>query len=105
MPRVIHLSGFVIALLAFVISQSRAGDPPDIVSTKSEAHDVIVIGGTPAGVAAAMAASRSQKTVILIERSPVLGGVLSSGVIRLDDMYVEPNSGPVAGYGGRSRPW
>lgn len=56
-------------------------------------YDVVVIGGTPAGVAAAIAAARADKTVIIIEQTPVLGGVLSSGVLRLDDKYVESNSG------------
>jgi len=56
-------------------------------------YDVVVIGGTPAGVAAAIAAGRANKSVIIIEQSPVLGGVLSSGVIRLDDRYVASNSG------------
>ena len=31
--------------------------------------------------------------MIIIEQAPVLGGVLSSGVLRLDDKYVESNSG------------
>jgi hypothetical protein len=56
-------------------------------------YDVVIIGGTPAGVAAAIAAARADKTVIIIEQAPVLGGVLSSGVLRLDDKYVESNSG------------
>ncbi|MDA0350482.1 MAG: FAD-dependent oxidoreductase [Verrucomicrobia bacterium] len=56
-------------------------------------YDVVVIGGTPAGVAAAIAAARADKTVIIIEQAPILGGVLSSGVLRLDDKYVESNSG------------
>ena len=41
--------------------------------------DVVVIGGTPAGVAAAIAAARADKTVFIIEQAPSLGGVLSSG--------------------------
>ena len=31
--------------------------------------------------------------MIIIEQAPCLGGVLSSGVLRLDDKYVESNSG------------
>ncbi len=58
-------------------------------------YDIVVIGGTPAGVAAAIAASRAGKRVIIIEQSPVLGGVLSSGVLRLDDYYIESNSGVI----------
>ena len=61
--------------------------------TQANEYDVVVVGGTPAGVAAAIAAARADKTVILIEQTPVLGGVLSSGVLRLDDKYVESNSG------------
>ena len=63
------------------------------IQISSSTYDVVVIGGTPAGVAAAIAAGRAGKSVILIEQSPVLGGVHSSGVIRLDDLYVESNSG------------
>lgn len=56
-------------------------------------YDIVVIGGTPAGIAAAIAAGRSGKSVIIVEQAPVLGGVLSSGVARLDDYVVEANSG------------
>ena len=70
-----------------------AGKTPLAVHIPASTYDVVVIGGTPAGVAAAIAAGRAGKSVILIEQSPVLGGVHSSGVIRLDDLYVESNSG------------
>lgn len=56
-------------------------------------YDVVVVGGTPAGVAAAIGAGRLGMKVIIVEQSPVLGGVLSSGVNRLDDYVVETNSG------------
>ena len=64
-----------------------------VAAKQDHDYDVVVIGGTPAGVAAAIAAARADKTVIIIEQSPVLGGVLASGVLRLDDKYVESNSG------------
>ena len=102
--RVIRLPGIVVALLACSISHAMADDPPDAGSTKSiPPYDVVVIGGTPAGIAAAIAAGRARKTVILIEQSPVLGGVLSSGVIRLDDLYVESNSGVMEEFRQRVR--
>lgn len=73
------------------------------ITRQASNYDVVVIGGTPAGVAAAIAAGRAGKTVVLVEQSPVLGGVLSSGVIRLDDLYVESNSGVMEEFRQRVR--
>ena len=60
-----------------------------VVAAKEQTYDVVVVGGTPAGVAAAIAAGRMGKTVLLVEQSPVLGGMLNL----LDDEPVELNSG------------
>jgi len=82
------------ALLLVVILQDGVATEGSVtVQSPARDYDVAVIGGTPAGIAAAIAAGRAGKTVVLIEQSPVLGGMLSSGVIRLDDLYVESNSG------------
>ena len=82
------------ALLLVVILQAGvAAEGSVTVQSPARDYDVAVIGGPPAGIAAAIAAGRAGKTVVLIEQSPVLGGMLSSGVIRLDDLYVESNSG------------
>src|SRR5580692_2109237 len=63
------------------VSES-AGTAP--VVTRS---DVVVVGGGPAGVAAAVAAARENLSVTLIERYPYLGGLASGGmVLVLDDM-------------------
>lgn len=49
--------------------------------------DVLVIGGGPAGLAAAVAAARQGADTILVERYPYLGGLASGGmVLLLDDM-------------------
>src|SRR6185295_3674018 len=49
--------------------------------------DVLVVGGGPAGFAAAIAARREGCSVTLIERYPYLGGLASGGmVLVLDDM-------------------
>jgi hypothetical protein len=66
-------------------------------------YDVVVIAATPAGIAAAIAAGRTGKSVMLIEQSPVLGGVLSSGVLRLDDQLAEANSGVMEDFRQRVR--
>src|SRR4029453_5349171 len=50
--------------------------------------DVVVVGGGPAGVAAAIAAARNGAKVALLERYNHLGGLASGGVVRvLDDMW------------------
>src|SRR5258708_37659385 len=49
--------------------------------------DVVVVGGGPSGLAAAVAASRLGAKVTLLERYPYLGGLASGGmVLVLDDM-------------------
>lgn len=39
-------------------------------------YDVVVIGGGPAGLAAAIAAKKSEAKVLLLEREGRLGGIL-----------------------------
>ena len=49
--------------------------------------DVLVVGGGPAGQAAAIAARRLGASVTLVERYPYLGGLAAGGmVLVLDDM-------------------
>src|SRR5512138_3084981 len=50
--------------------------------------DVLVVGGGPAGMAAALAAARNGASTILLERYNHLGGLASGGmVLVLDDMW------------------
>src|SRR5215469_13412910 len=49
--------------------------------------DLLVVGGGPAGIAAAVAGARNGLSVTLVERYPYLGGLASGGmVLVLDDM-------------------
>ncbi len=53
-------------------------------------HQVVVVGGGPAGVGAAVAAARHGADVCLVERYPYLGGLASGGmVLVLDDLTNE----------------
>ncbi|MBX3439107.1 MAG: FAD-dependent oxidoreductase [Planctomycetaceae bacterium] len=47
-------------------------------------YDVAVIGGTPGGVAAAVAAARLGRTVVLVEEHAHLGGMSASGLGKSD---------------------
>lgn len=50
--------------------------------------DVVVVGGGPAGISAAVSAARNGADVTLLERYPYLGGLASGGmVLVLDDMH------------------
>lgn len=53
--------------------------------------DLVVVGGGPAGIAAAVAGARKGLSVTLLERYPYLGGLASGGmVLVLDDMCDGP---------------
>ncbi|MGI9423973.1 MAG: FAD-dependent oxidoreductase [Hyphomicrobiaceae bacterium] len=66
---------------------SKAEHVPVVART-----DVVVIGGGPAGVSAAVSAARNGGSVTLIERYHHLGGMASGGmVLVLDDMVNEGN--------------
>lgn len=50
------------------------------ISALSDYYDIIVYGGTPAGIIASIQAAKMGKTVLLIEPGSHLGGMMSSGL-------------------------
>ena len=68
------------------VDEPASGQTPVVAEA-----DVLVMGGGPAGTAAAIAASRNGAKVTLVERYPYLGGLASGGmVLVLDDMTNGP---------------
>jgi hypothetical protein len=58
---------------------------------------VLVVGGTPAGVAAALAAARLGDDVTLVAQRPVFGGVLTDATMDQWDLNLAPDGTPVEG--------
>jgi hypothetical protein len=56
---------------------------------------ILVVGGTPAGVAAAFAAARAGADVTLVVRRPQLGGILTDGMMDQWDLNVAPDGGTI----------
>jgi hypothetical protein len=59
--------------------------------------DVLVVGGTPAGVAAAVAAARRGAEVTLVAGRPRLGGILTDAMMDQWDLNVAPGGGTIQG--------
>ncbi len=59
----------------------------------ASAADVLVVGGSPAGCAAAIAAARRGRSVTLLEPTPVLGGLSANGVHAFDTGTMQSISG------------
>lgn len=74
-----------------------------LASSRSVALDaapgpgVLVVGGTPAGVAAAVAAARYGEDVTLVAQRPQLGGVLTDALMDQWDLNLAPDGTPVQG--------
>jgi hypothetical protein len=53
---------------------------PDARDVEVRTADVVVVGGTPGGIAAALAAARAGHSVLLLERTSHLGGLPANGL-------------------------
>lgn len=74
---------FTIALAVICIVWSAAG--PTAAETVNEANkprsfDVVIVGGTPGGIMAAVAAARCGHTAVILERTKHVGGLPANGL-------------------------
>lgn len=72
---------------------------PSIIRPVSaqDALPVLVVGGTPAGVAAAVAAARQGVDVTLVSARPQLGGILTDAMMDQWDLNLAPDGGTIQG--------
>ena len=69
------------ALLSLPLAGARAFEP---INGNVASFDVVVIGGTPGGIAAAVTAARHGHTVALVVDHPHIGGMSASGLGKSD---------------------
>ena len=72
------IAGFVVAIAAVFVAGDAQGE------AGGKIYDVVVYGGTSAGVAAAVQVKRLGKTVVLIEPTQRLGGLTTGGLGQTD---------------------
>ncbi len=57
-----------------------------------KSYDVVVVGGTPGGIACAVRAAREGLSVLLVQHNRHLGGMLTNGLMQWDAIYGGPRS-------------
>ncbi|MBI3948239.1 MAG: FAD-dependent oxidoreductase [Armatimonadetes bacterium] len=67
--------------------------PATANAPKGNDYDVLVVGATPGGIAAALAAARTGARVALTEHSPWIGGMMAGGLSNTDFKYKETHGG------------
>ncbi len=68
-------------LLAVLVLAAAAGRGAEVPEVRA---DLVVYGGTPAGIMAAVAAGRAGASVVLVEPSYLIGGLMSGGLHKTD---------------------
>ena len=89
--RSILTAAVLIVTASFTLPAAAAAQNADTTT------DVLVVGGTPSGVAAAIAAARDGERVILVSADRDLGGVISDGMMNQWDLNLAPDGSAVEG--------
>lgn len=59
----------------------------ELAALAEQPYDLVVIGGTPGGIAMAVRAARQGMRVLLVERTKHLGGMITNGLLQWDALY------------------
>ena len=76
MTRIVNAPSLIVACFMLALNPAHA--------TESAKAEVIVYGGTPSGIMAAVAAARQGRSVMLIDINNHVGGVVSGGLVASD---------------------
>ncbi|WP_168567102.1 FAD-dependent oxidoreductase [Crateriforma spongiae] len=79
-----HLSLSHVFRLACFCSLVCMTPPAYQANAADKSYDVVVYGGTPAGIAAAVESGRDGATVLIVEPNRYVGGMLSNGLCHAD---------------------
>ncbi|WP_416145129.1 FAD-dependent oxidoreductase [Planococcus koreensis] len=82
----VGLAGAALAAIIFGIAWLFETSSASKAPLSKESYDVIVIGGEPEGVAAAVSAARNGAEVLLVEERSGLGGLMTFGKLNFIDM-------------------
>ncbi len=83
MPRSLTRLLLPILLLWFPMVALLSSESP-AAAAGTTSHDVVIYGGTPGGIACAIAASREGRTVLLLETTKHVGGLTTGGLSHTD---------------------
>jgi len=93
-PLLALLAGLAVIVLAYAATHSilnRATENANPPRQVGDTYDLIVVGGDPEGVAAAVSGARNGLQVLLVDTRPELGGLLARGWLNSIDMNYGPD--------------
>ncbi|HOI91252.1 MAG TPA: FAD-dependent oxidoreductase [Candidatus Rifleibacterium sp.] len=90
---------FLVMLISLIVSTAPVGyhSQSSPVVRGTEQFDVIVVGGDPEGIAAAIAAAREGCKTLLVDTRPVPGGLFTRGWLNTIDMNMGIDGRPLNG--------
>lgn len=77
----------VLCTIFGLVSRLHSAEPTDHATGATEPTDVVVVGGTPGGLATAIRAAREGLSVVVINHTQNIGGMLTNGLGVLDTYY------------------
>jgi FAD dependent oxidoreductase len=73
-------------IVLMILGLSQAVAQSSNQANQANQADVVIVGATPGGIAAAVAAARSGASVLLVEEQAHVGGVIAGGLSNIDNV-------------------